>query len=68
MFPSYAKPMKRETQKTVRPKRKSTRFPGIVEHARTLRVSRVHLYLVLTGRRESRSLLRRYAALGKEAA
>lgn len=30
-----------------------TRFPGIVEHARALGVSRIHLYFVLTGVRRS---------------
>jgi len=34
-------------------KRKIIRFPGIVEHARHLGVSRIHLYFVLTGERRS---------------
>lgn len=29
------------------------RFPGIVEHAKALGVSRIHLYFVLTGQRSS---------------
>ena len=36
------------------------RFPGISQAARTLGVSRTHLWYVLTGRRQSRSLLARY--------
>lgn len=39
------------------------RIPGICEDAATLGVNRSHLYRVLTGRRQSRSLLERYAAL-----
>jgi hypothetical protein len=45
--------------------RKPERFPGIIDAARRLGVSRVHLYLVLSGRRESRSLTLRYHALRK---
>ena len=39
------------------------RFPGITRHAKELGVSRIHLWNVLTGRRESRSLTARYQAL-----
>lgn len=39
------------------------RFPGIVAAARTLKVSRIHLYLVLTGQRTSHRLLKRYNKL-----
>lgn len=39
-----------------------TRFPRIVEAAAALGVDRTHLWRVLTGRRSSRSLLRRYNA------
>lgn len=39
------------------------RFRGIVEIAKKLGVSRTHLYLVLSGRRESRSLRERYAQI-----
>ena len=42
-----------------------TRFPGIVADARELGVNRIHLYLVLSGQRQSKSLLRRYANLQK---
>lgn len=37
------------------------RFPRISEACRALGVSRTHLWYVLTGVRESRSLTRRYA-------
>lgn len=53
------------TQPT-RPKRQ-IKYPGLCADARRLRCSRIHLYLVLSGRRESRRLLRRYQQL-KEAA
>jgi len=62
----YVIPMKQETKKskiTQRRWRTGTRFPGIVEHARQLGVTRVHLYMVLSGARVSRSLMRRYAAI-----
>jgi malate synthase len=39
------------------------RFQGIIRDAETLRVSRVHLWKVLTGRRKSLRLSSRYAAL-----
>ncbi len=39
------------------------RFPGIGADAAKLGVSRVHLWLVLTGRRTSHSLRSRYHAL-----
>jgi hypothetical protein len=44
-------------------KAKRTNFPGIVAAARKLGVHRNHLWLVLSGRRESRSLVARYKAL-----
>jgi hypothetical protein len=43
--------------------RRRPRFPGIVEDARRLGVSRVHLYLVLIGDRKSPTLLARYQRL-----
>ena len=46
-------------------KAKVTRFHGICRAAETLGVTRVHLYLVLTGKRESRILKRRYAEYRK---
>ena len=39
------------------------RFPGIVAACAALGCSRTHLYYVLTGQRESRSLVRRYREL-----
>ena len=41
---------------------------GITTHAKQLGVHRIHLWLVLTGRRQSRSLIKRYRALKKEPA
>lgn len=38
-------------------------FPNIVEDARRLGVSRMHLWAVLSGRRESSGLVRRYSAM-----
>ena len=35
-------------------------YPGIVADARRLGVSRMHLWAVLSGRRESSGLVRRY--------
>jgi len=43
-------------------KRGPTKYPGIVRTAEELGVTRVHLWLVLTGRRESQPLLARYSA------
>ena len=44
------------------------RFPGIVEHAAKLGVTRIHLWMVLTGDRESKRLLRRYRELKRQEA
>lgn len=41
-------------------------IPGIVGDAKTLGVSRQHLYLVLTGQRVSDGLVRRYQELKAE--
>ena len=49
--------------KTKVEKRSAVRYPGISRHAAELGVRREHLWMVLTGRRESRSLLSRYAVL-----
>jgi hypothetical protein len=43
--------------------KKRSRFTGICADAHALGVSREHLFRVLTGERESRSLLRRYLEL-----
>jgi hypothetical protein len=47
-------------------KKRRQQFRGIGQHAEQLGVRREHLWMVLTGRRESRSLLIRYAAINKE--
>jgi hypothetical protein len=39
------------------------RIPGITRAAKELQVTRQHLWLVLTGQRESQPLLRRYLKL-----
>ncbi len=60
--------MIRETKTNGKGKRQF-RFRGICKDAIRLGVTRVHLYLVLTGQRESKSLLDRYEQLrqaGKE--
>lgn len=43
------------------------KFPGIAGDARTLGVSRTHLYLVLSGKRSSARLLKRYLKLRRAA-
>ncbi len=43
-------------------RRGPTRFPRIGAACTALGCSRTHLYYVLTGQRQSRSLLRRYEA------
>jgi hypothetical protein len=58
--------MKRETRKTpttAKPARGETRFPGIKRHAAALGVTRPHLWMVLTGERQSADLVRRYKEL-----
>ena len=49
----------------IAPQRKSriTDFPGIVAAAKQLDCSRIHLWYVLTGRRQSKSLHARYKEL-----
>jgi len=48
-------------------KKRAQRFRGIGRHAEQLGVRREHLWMVLTGRRESRSLMVRYAAMREKA-
>ncbi len=43
------------------------RYYGIVRHARQLGVSQPHLWMVLTGKRPSRSLMARYRELVRQA-
>jgi molybdenum-dependent DNA-binding transcriptional regulator ModE len=45
---------------------KKTRYKGIVADAKQLGVTYQHLWQVLEGRRESRSLLDRYRALKEQ--
>lgn len=49
------------TPEETNPKR--VRFEGIIADARRLGVDRTHLYRVLTGKRESKELLKRYISL-----
>jgi hypothetical protein len=59
--------MLRKHNTKAKPKRGPTKYRGIVRDATNLGVTRVHLWLVLTGRRESRPLLARYEELKKAA-
>lgn len=43
--------------------RGETKFPAITRHSESLDVTREHLWQVLTGRRQSKSLLSRYKTL-----
>jgi hypothetical protein len=54
--------MQRGTKATPRRKKpaRQVRFPGLMTAAHDLKVHRNHLYMVLTGRRTSHSLTRRY--------
>jgi hypothetical protein len=49
--------------KHIKQKTRTVRFPNISRHAAELGVTREHLWRVLTGRRESRSLTARYSDL-----
>jgi len=40
--------------------RTETRYPGILRHAEAIGCHRVHLHLVLTGKRKSAKLLKAY--------
>ena len=55
--------MKTETNRKQAARRGPPRFPTIGRDAALLGVSRTHLWRVLSGRRESRSLVRRYREL-----
>lgn len=56
--------MLRETRANAKGKaRRRVRFAGIGKAAETLEVSRIHLYLVLSGKRTSHRLLARYQQL-----
>ena len=62
--------MQRGTKATssMRKPKRQVRFPGLLTAAHHLGVHRNHLYLVLTGKRTSHSLLRRYNQFKQEAA
>lgn len=45
--------------------KRAPRIAGIVADAEKLGVSRIHLYKVLRGKRQSKSLIRRYRELQK---
>ena len=64
---AYPLPTQGESTKKPHPRSLPPRFPGIVESARALGVSRDHLFKVLTGKRSSASLLERYRALQRAA-
>lgn len=49
-------------------RKKIIRFPGICRHAEELGVTRIHLYLVLSGQRPSRRLMSRYQTLTQKGA
>ncbi len=61
LFKAYKRVLARRDKPTkARRKVKRTRYPNICEQAKALGVHRVHLYMVLSGRRESRRLMARY--------
>lgn len=47
--------------------KRAIHYKGICEHAKALGVHRNHLYMVLSGRRESTSLMSRYNQLIEKA-
>ncbi len=55
--------MLRQHRRKEKPKRGPTKYPGIIRDATELGVTRVHLWRVLTGERDSRLLMARYSAL-----
>ena len=50
-------------KKSAQQKKTAVKFRGITRHAEQLGVRREHLWLVLTGQRQSRRLTARYTAL-----
>jgi hypothetical protein len=48
---------------TIDKRTRPLRFPGIGLYSRKLGVTREHLFMVLTGKRTSTRLMRRYSAL-----
>jgi len=59
--------MQRDTKASLKKPLRQVRFPGLMTAAQTLGVHRNHLYLVLSGKRTSHSLLRRYNAWKEDA-
>lgn len=60
--------MLRERTNKASKNRGPTKYRGIVRDATELGVSRIHLWYVLTGQRESIPLLKRYRELKRKAA
>jgi hypothetical protein len=56
-----------KTGKNPHPRSNAPKFPGITEHAEALGVTRTHLFLVLTGKRQSKRLSTAYARLTRAA-
>lgn len=56
---------KKGARKGGKSNRRKVRFPGICADAEALGCHRVHLYEVLTGKRNSHSLKQRYHAMKK---
>jgi N-glycosylase/DNA lyase len=54
---------KMKRAKHIKQKTRTVRYPNISRHADILGVTREHLWRVLTGRRESRSLIMRYNSI-----
>jgi hypothetical protein len=63
MLPMKPATRKQSRQTTAHRARGETRFPGIKRHAEALGISRPHLFMVLTGKRESARLITRYREL-----
>jgi hypothetical protein len=59
--------MSKDTQKP-HPRSLAPKFPGIMEQAKALGVSRNHLFKVLTGERKSARLMSAYLKLYKASA
>lgn len=55
--------MLQATGRKIKGKRGKNKYVGIVSDAAALGVERTHLFRVLNGERNSRSLMRRYRAL-----
>jgi hypothetical protein len=60
--------MAKQKHKAPHARSAAPKYPGISADAKTLGVSRTHLFLVLTGKRKSARLMSRYLALTSAAA